>query len=107
MGCLDEFAVLKYGEVFVQVSPTPGNRFYLDDGLRQFPSFRGQFYSNQNPAYVVKGMVVVAKNPCVHPGDVRVLEAVDVPQLHHMVDCVVFPQKGSRYCADQECQQSC
>ncbi|KAK8984135.1 hypothetical protein V6N11_029459 [Hibiscus sabdariffa] len=45
--------------------------------------------------YVVQGRVFVAKNPCLHPGDVRVLRAVDVPDLHHMVDCVVFPQKGS------------
>ncbi|KAJ6321895.1 hypothetical protein OIU77_011892 [Salix suchowensis] len=43
-----------------------------------------------------QGSVVVAKNPCLHPGDVRILEAVDVPALHHMVDCVVFPQKGPR-----------
>ncbi|PKI46848.1 hypothetical protein CRG98_032786 [Punica granatum] len=41
-----------------------------------------------------QGRVVVAKNPCLHPGDVRVLRAVNVPALHHMVDCVVFPQKG-------------
>ncbi|KAJ6321896.1 hypothetical protein OIU77_011893 [Salix suchowensis] len=26
----------------------------------------------------------------------RVLQAVDVPALHHMVDCIVFPQKGKR-----------
>ncbi|KAI6677198.1 hypothetical protein NL676_037994 [Syzygium grande] len=43
-----------------------------------------------------QGKVVVAKNPCLHPGDVRVLTAIDVPALHHMVDCVVFPQKGKR-----------
>ncbi|KAL4637955.1 hypothetical protein ACB092_03G115900 [Castanea dentata] len=42
------------------------------------------------------GEVVVAKNPCLHPGDVRVLEAVDVLDLHHLADCVVFPQKGKR-----------
>ncbi|KAI3817662.1 hypothetical protein L1987_11458 [Smallanthus sonchifolius] len=46
---------------------------------------------------IVRGDVVVAKNPCLHPGDVRVLKAVSVPELHHMVDCVVFPQKGERH----------
>ncbi|KAG2701592.1 hypothetical protein I3760_06G053000 [Carya illinoinensis] len=42
------------------------------------------------------GEVIVARNPCLHPGDVRVLQAVNVPALHHIVDCVVFPQKGKR-----------
>ncbi|KAJ3694866.1 hypothetical protein LUZ60_000243 [Juncus effusus] len=76
MGCLDENRILEYGEVFVQVSDS-------DDGS----------YKNKR---VITGRVVVAKNPCLHPGDIRVLHAVDVPDLYHMVDCVVFPQKGRR-----------
>jgi RNA-dependent RNA polymerase len=46
--------------------------------------------------FVVKSKIAVAKNPCMHPGDVRVLTAVDVPQLKHMVDCIVFPACGKR-----------
>ena len=38
----------------------------------------------------------MAKNPCLHPGDIRILEAVDVPHLHSMVDCLVVPQNGHR-----------
>ena len=45
---------------------------------------------------ILRGPVVVTRNPCLHPGDVRLLEAVDAPQLRHLVDCVVFPQKGAR-----------
>ena len=52
-------------------------------------------FQNKNIEIIV-GTVVVAKNPCLHPGDVRVLEAVDVPELHHLVDCLVFPKKGER-----------
>ncbi|PUZ77534.1 hypothetical protein GQ55_1G380000 [Panicum hallii var. hallii] len=74
MGCLDETRTLKYGQVFIQAS-------YCADDHRKF---------------VLTGKVVVAKNPCLHPGDVRVLHAVDVPDLHHMFDCVVFPQQGPR-----------
>jgi len=74
MGVLDETRTLEYGEVFVQYSNKRLSRL----------------------SHVVKGKVVVAKNPCLHPGDVRVLKAVDVPALRHMVDCVVFPQKGHR-----------
>jgi len=39
---------------------------------------------------------VVAKCPVLHPGDVRRFKAVDCLALHHIVDCVVFPQKGER-----------
>nr|GMD23409.1 probable RNA-dependent RNA polymerase 1 [Ipomoea batatas] len=86
MGCLDETRTLNYGEVFVQ---------YSGSGQRQLP-VGPQFYESRDYNYIVRGKVVVAKNPCLHPGDVRVLRAVNVPALHHMVDCVVFPQKGER-----------
>ena len=45
---------------------------------------------------VVTGPLVVTRNPCLHPGDVRQLEAVDVLELRHLVDCVVFPRCGAR-----------
>ncbi|KAI3467225.1 hypothetical protein Pfo_023888 [Paulownia fortunei] len=89
MGCLDETGTLEYGQVFVQFSCAGRRRFYEvaimndDDKSTEYN-------------YIVKGKVVVAKNPCLHPGDVRVLKAIDVPALHHMVDCVVFPKKGTR-----------
>lgn len=90
MGCLDETRTLEYGQVFVQVSCTRRMQFH-NNGLFIY----GGSESDHHTA-VVKGKVVVAKNPCLHPGDIRVLSAVDVPDLHHMVDCVVFPQKGNR-----------
>ncbi|KAL6911456.1 hypothetical protein ACP4OV_000261 [Aristida adscensionis] len=73
MGCLDETRTLSYGQVFIQASS-----------------------ANEHGKFIVTGKVVVAKNPCLHPGDIRVLQAVDVPVLHHMFDCVVFPQQGPR-----------
>ena len=45
---------------------------------------------------MLTGTVVIAKNPCFHPGDMRKFQAVDNPELRHMVDVVVFPVKGSR-----------
>ncbi|KAK3222191.1 hypothetical protein Dsin_009216 [Dipteronia sinensis] len=88
MGCLDETRTLNYGQVFVQFS-NAGCRHLSDDSVMS--STNGSVRH-----YIVKGNIVVAKNPCLHPGDVRVLRAVNVPALHHMVDCVVFPQKGMR-----------
>ncbi|KAF3432100.1 hypothetical protein FNV43_RR26839 [Rhamnella rubrinervis] len=89
LGCLDETATLKYGEVFVQCSSRKlsGDFSFISSDITS---------SSSQDNFIVRGKVVVAKNPCLHPGDVRVLRAVDVPALHHMVDCVVFPQKGKR-----------
>ncbi|XP_042496044.1 probable RNA-dependent RNA polymerase 1 isoform X2 [Macadamia integrifolia] len=90
MGCLDETRTLEYGQVFIKVSGI---------GRKQF-HYSSHFMFHRNGSYwqkdIVEGKVIVAKNPCLHPGDVRVLDAIDVPELYHMVDCIVFPQKGVR-----------
>ena len=79
MGCLDETRTLEYGEVFVQISRSSR---HLSNGFSDM--FRT---SNSNPNNLIfEGKVVVAKNPCLHPGDVRVLKDVDVPALHHLAD---------------------
>lgn len=88
MGCLDELGLLEQGQCFIQVSsPCVENAF-----LKYGESFK----SRKERKEVIKGTIVFAKNPCLHPGDVRVLEAIDVPELKHLVDCLVFPQKGDR-----------
>ncbi|KAH6807238.1 RNA-dependent RNA polymerase 1 [Perilla frutescens var. frutescens] len=89
MGCLDETGTLEYGQVFVQFSGAGQRRFREE-------SIKFNEYSSTDRNYIVRGKVAVAKNPCLHPGDLRVLEAIDVRKLHHMVDCIVFPQKGKR-----------
>ena len=40
---------------------------------------------------LVSSVCVQLRNPCYHPGDVRVLEAVELPHLNHLKDCIVFP----------------
>jgi RNA-dependent RNA polymerase len=72
MGVTDESKTLEYGQVYIQV---------VKDGV----------------ATVIEGDVTVTKNPCVHPGDVRVLRAVKPKtDLSHHVNVIVFPQKGHR-----------
>ncbi|XP_047972265.1 RNA-dependent RNA polymerase 6 [Salvia hispanica] len=88
MGCLDELGALEYGQCFIQVSKPS-----LEDC---FANHGSAFSETKKNLEVIKGLVVIAKNPCLHPGDVRILEAVDVPGLHHLYDCLVFPQKGER-----------
>lgn len=87
LGCLDELEELEHGQCFIQASmPSLENCFAKHDSR----------FSGMNNVKVITGLVVIAKNPCLHPGDIRILEAVDVPALHHLVDCLVFPQKGER-----------
>ncbi|XP_055925617.1 uncharacterized protein LOC129957358 isoform X1 [Argiope bruennichi] len=72
-GVVDDTFTLEYGQVFVQYSDWETNQ-----------------------PIVVEGTVVVTKNPCMHPGDVRKFEAVYVKSLLHIKDCIVFPAKGPR-----------
>jgi RNA-dependent RNA polymerase len=50
------------------------------------------------------GDVAVTRNPCLHPGDVRKLQAVSdinvVARLSHMKDCIVFSRRGPRPVTD-------
>ncbi|KAM1463068.1 hypothetical protein ACFXTO_048026 [Malus domestica] len=84
MGCLDQTGTLEYGQVFLQCFGTRHSQFFYDS------------VTLSGKRFIVEEQVVVGKSPCLHPGDVRVLMAVDVLALHHMVDCVVFPQKEPR-----------
>ena len=70
-GVCDPIGILEYGQCFVR------------------PTIRGK------PSTII-GKVTVGKNPCYLLGDIRVLEAIDDPRLHHLVDCIVFPTKGKR-----------
>ncbi|CAF2396824.1 unnamed protein product [Rotaria sp. Silwood2] len=90
-GIVDETATLQYGQVFCQYTVLGTER--LDD-LTGRNGTRG--YNQEEIKKVVVGKIVVTKNPCHHPGDLRTFEAVDVPKLRHLVDCIVFPQLGER-----------
>jgi len=39
---------------------------------------------------------LVTRNPCLNPGDLRLLKGVDYPELRHLVNVVVFSSKGER-----------
>ena len=76
IGVMDEMGILESGQVYIRISP------FLDrPGI---------------DTRVITKKIAIMKNPCIHPGDVRVLQGTDVPELSHLVDCVVFPSKGPR-----------
>lgn len=54
------------------------------------------FSSEEEEPYFLTGDVIVTKNPCLHPGDIRKLHAVGAKEeLAHLVDCIVFPKQGT------------
>jgi RNA-dependent RNA polymerase len=61
----------------------------------QYSDFRDP--DDKSLRVVHRGKLVVAKNPCLWPGDVRVQEAVDVPQFRDThCDVIVFSTRGDR-----------
>ncbi|GFT29351.1 RNA-dependent RNA polymerase 1 [Trichonephila clavipes] len=78
LGVMDETGLLNYNQVFVQ---------YTKDI---------SYGETLKETVILQREVLVTKNPCHLPGDVRKFQAVDIPGLHHIVDCIVFPQKGRR-----------
>uniref|UniRef100_A0A8R1XQ56 RNA-directed RNA polymerase n=1 Tax=Onchocerca volvulus TaxID=6282 RepID=A0A8R1XQ56_ONCVO len=79
-GIMDETGLLQWGQIFVQCT----KNIWLKTP------------SKSAAKVILTGKVMLTKNPCIVAGDVRVFEAVDIPELHHLVDVVVFPQHGPR-----------
>ncbi|KAH6628555.1 RNA dependent RNA polymerase-domain-containing protein [Chaetomium tenue] len=90
LGCADETGTLRGHS-----RATEGRNGITQNELPQIflqvpdPKDRGAYK-------VVTGICIVGRNPSLHPGDIRVVEAVDVPKLRHLRDVVVFPLKGDR-----------
>ncbi|KAG8629595.1 hypothetical protein KVT40_003460 [Elsinoe batatas] len=79
LGCVDETATLRMDEgslpqIFLQV---PDNK-------------------NGGKYKIVEGTCIIVRNPALHPGDIRVVQAVDCTGLRHLKDVVVLPQLGER-----------
>ncbi|KAJ3084441.1 Pre-mRNA-splicing factor ATP-dependent RNA helicase dhx15 [Rhizoclosmatium hyalinum] len=76
-GVCDDRGILKPGQCYVNV--------VLPNGMTR----------------TLKGRVAVMRNPCYHPGDIVLLEAVDLEQFHHIHNTLVFNTTGDRPDADK------
>lgn len=87
LGCTDETQTL-HGFYF---APT---------GLAMEPGRLPEIFlqvSDSTGGYrVIQETCIVGRNPSLHPGDIRIVRAIDVPALHHIKNAVVFPQTGDR-----------
>ena len=89
IGCVDETGSLRG-----HASSSEGTRIQDANALPQI------FLQTINPKtgglFVVEGLCIVGRNPCLHPGDIRVVQAVDHPKLRYTKDVVVFPSQGDK-----------
>ncbi|KAI0090965.1 RdRP-domain-containing protein [Irpex rosettiformis] len=72
LGVPDETDSLEEGEVFCQIHPPHGT------------------------PKIITEQCLIYRNPCLHPGDVRVVRAVDCPSLRHLRNVIVFNVRGAR-----------
>ena len=92
-GCIDETATLKGHFNDKQ----PGRNASEEERLDSLPEIFIQLSKGAgDKPEVIKGPVILARNPSLHPGDIRIVRGVDVPALHHLKDVVVLPQTGDR-----------
>ncbi|KAH9477348.1 putative RNA-dependent RNA polymerase 1 [Psilocybe cubensis] len=66
-GVCDPYQVLEEGQVHIRIS-----------------------VGRRGATTPIHGDVIVVRNPCLHPGDILKLRAVDHPKLSHLLDCLVF-----------------
>jgi RNA-dependent RNA polymerase len=84
IGIVDEYNVLKPDQVYIQYTILNRDSFDNDN-------------NNNNKTKVLNNCkVVITKNPCHHPGDIRTFTAIDHPRLEHLKDVIVFSQQGDR-----------
>ncbi|KAK1967795.1 RNA dependent RNA polymerase [Colletotrichum sublineola] len=89
LGCLDETGTLR-GHSKATEGRETRNTEDIPQIFLQIPN------PDDGKYYCVTGVCIVGRNPSLHPGDIRVVEAVDVPALHHLKNVVVFPSIGDR-----------
>jgi RNA-dependent RNA polymerase len=98
LGCVDETATLK-GHANDPQCRADATR---EEKLATLPEIFLQVddTAKKGSYKIVEGICVLARNPSLHPGDLRIVRAVDVPALHHLKNVVVLPQLGDRDLAD-------
>jgi RNA-dependent RNA polymerase len=90
LGCVDETGILKGHD-----NSNSSSDFTHDVNL--LPEIFLQITDTETKGFkVIEGVCTLARNPSLHPGDTRVVRAIDVPELRHMRNCVVLPSTGDR-----------
>ncbi|KAF2757358.1 RdRP-domain-containing protein [Pseudovirgaria hyperparasitica] len=91
-GCVDETGELQGHYEDQQSNDLNTTR---NDRLASLPEIFLQI-KHENSYKVIEGVCVLARNPSLHPGDIRIVVARDKAALHHLKNVVVLPQTGDR-----------
>ncbi|KAJ5426050.1 hypothetical protein N7465_001120 [Penicillium sp. CMV-2018d] len=94
LGVMDETGVLKgYFK-----NALPDRRASYEERLAALPEIFVQIcrLDGAGEYEVIEGLCILARNPSLHPGDIRVVRAVNRPELHGLRDVVVLPQTGDQ-----------
>ncbi|KAL4922233.1 RNA dependent RNA polymerase-domain-containing protein [Aspergillus aurantiobrunneus] len=94
LGCMDETSILK--GYFYDKIPKPDASH--EEKVAALPEIFVQVYCPDNGGKyeIIEGLCILARNPSLHPGDIRVVRAVNIPSLQHLKDVIVLPQTGDR-----------
>lgn len=94
LGCVDETASLRghHDDPQCRIDAT------REEKLATLPEIFLQVSDPDKPAFykVIEGICILARNPSLHPGDIRIVRAVNVSALNHLKNVVVLPQTGDR-----------
>ncbi|KAF2488896.1 RdRP-domain-containing protein [Lophium mytilinum] len=94
LGCTDETATLRGHHSEFQDRHDATRQQKLDSLPEIFLQISDQ---DKKGAYkIIEGLCILARNPSLHPGDIRIVRAVDVAGLRHLKNVVVLPQTGER-----------
>ena len=80
MGVPDPYGVLKDNEIFVQVRK-----------------------NESSTSEIINKRAFIYRNPCLHPGDHRIVQCVDNERLHHLFNVVVLPALYCKTSLAAEC----
>ncbi len=94
LGCVDETSTLRGHTEEPQSRHDATN----EEKLATLPEIflRIDDFGKKGRYKVIEGICILARNPSLHPGDIRVVRAIDVPALHHLKNVVVLPNTGDR-----------
>lgn len=91
IGNIDETGILKGHSDLAPTSDMKHDVASLPEIFIQVEDCR-----NRGTWKVIQGVCALGRNPSLHPGDIRVVNAVDVPELRHFRDCLILPSRGDR-----------